>query len=95
MTVNQYENIIQELELTLKELENSQSENPIVGKCVQEEKKEVQQALRRVKTKSFGYCELSGEEIPFEFIKINPTIQNMDQVNEWLRYGKKQWNINY
>jgi RNA polymerase-binding transcription factor DksA len=87
--INQYEDIIQELKITLKELEDSQSLNPIVGQCIQEEKREVQQALHKVKMKSFGYCELSGQEIPFEFIKTNPTIQNMEQVNEWLRYGKK------
>ncbi|MGM0750356.1 MAG: hypothetical protein ACQET6_00430 [Bacillota bacterium] len=88
MTYDRYTSIVQELTTSLKELEASQSQHPLIQQYIDEEITEVKQALDRFRVNQYGFCEMSGEEIPFDFIKMNPTCTSMDDALEWRRFGK-------
>ncbi len=90
MTYDQYTSIIQELTTSLKELEASQSKHPLIQQYVNEEISEVKNALKRVKQHKYGLCEISGEQIPFDLIKMNPTCTSLNEALEWRRFGKIQ-----
>jgi RNA polymerase-binding transcription factor DksA len=88
MTYDRYTSIVQELTTSLKELEASQSQHPLIQQYIDEEITEVKQALNRFRDNQYGYCEMSGEEIPYDFIKMNPTCTSLDDALEWRRFGK-------
>ena len=64
MTYDRYTSIVEELNQSLKELEASQSQHPLIQQYINEEITEVKQALSRVRDNQYGYCELSGRRNP-------------------------------
>ncbi|WP_064093777.1 hypothetical protein [Rossellomorea aquimaris] len=94
MTYDRYTSIVQELTTSLKELEGSQSQHPLIQQYISEEISEVRNALNRVKHNKYGYCELSGEEIPFNYIKMSPTCTSLNEALNWRRFGKIHMNSN-
>ncbi len=88
MTYDRYTSIVEELITSLKELEASESQHPLIQQYIDEEITEVKQALMRVRDNQYGFCEMSGEEIPFDFMKMNPTCATLDEALEWRRFGK-------
>ncbi|BCB03282.1 hypothetical protein [Bacillus sp. KH172YL63] len=88
MTYDRYTSIVQELILSLKELEASHSQHPLIQQYIDREILEVKQALMRVENHQYGYCERSGEEIPFDFIQMTPTCATLDEALEWRQFGK-------
>ena len=88
MTYDRYTSIVQELMTSLKELEASQSQHPLIQQYIDEEITEVKQALNRVRDNQYGYCEMSGQEIPYDYIMMNPTCTTLDDALEWRRFGK-------
>ncbi|MBE3568658.1 MAG: hypothetical protein IMW92_00630 [Bacillales bacterium] len=85
-----YEMIYHELKIAYQELMNSRSQKEEVCRYIEQEKKDIVKALKKFESGDFGKCEISGEWIPFEWIKQIPT---METINEWeksfLTYGKK------
>jgi RNA polymerase-binding transcription factor DksA len=90
MTYDRYTSIIQELTESLKELEASQSQHPLIQHYIDQEISDVRRALQLADQNRYGLCEMSGEEIPFDLIKMNPTLTSLTEANEWKRYGKIQ-----
>ncbi|NQD64818.1 hypothetical protein HP456_02605 [Bacillus haikouensis] len=90
MTYDRYTSIIQELTASLEELEASQSQHPLIQHYINQEISDVRHALQLADQNRFGLCEMSGEEIPFDLIKMNPTLTSLTEANEWKRYGKIQ-----
>ncbi len=88
MTDDQYPAIIEELESSLKELESADTSHPIVRKMIEDEIRDVRYALGRADMNSFATCEMSGELIPFELMKMNPTSSTLQEMNDWRKYGK-------
>ncbi|KSU62446.1 hypothetical protein AS034_10015 [[Bacillus] enclensis] len=88
MTYDRYTSIIQELTASLKELEASRSQHPLIQHFIKEEISDVKHALHLASQDRFGLCEMSGEEIPFDLIKMNPTVTSLREANEWRQYGK-------
>ncbi|MBN8191535.1 hypothetical protein JI667_05165 [Bacillus sp. NTK074B] len=88
MTYDRYTSIVEELKTSLQELEASQSQHPLIQKYIEEEITEVKQALVRFRDNEYGYCEMSGEEIPFDFMLMNPTCTSIQNALDWRRFGK-------
>ncbi|WP_226674305.1 hypothetical protein [Rossellomorea aquimaris] len=88
MTYDRYTSIVEELMTSLQELEASQSQHPLIQKYIDEEITEVKQALVRIRDNQFGYCEMSGEEIPFDYMMMNPTCTSIENALDWRRFGK-------
>ncbi|OIU72293.1 hypothetical protein [Rossellomorea aquimaris] len=88
MTYDRYTSIIQELTASLKELEASRSQHPLIQHFINEEISDVKHALHLASQDRFGLCEMSGEEIPFDLIKMNPTVTSLREVHDWRQYGK-------
>ncbi|XXM73453.1 hypothetical protein ACQ0QQ_06045 [Lysinibacillus sphaericus] len=88
MTYDRYTSIIKELTASLKELEASQSQHPLIRHFIDEEISDVKHALHLASQDRFGLCEMSGEEIPFDLIKMNPTVTSLRDAREWRQYGK-------
>ncbi|UTE75327.1 MULTISPECIES: hypothetical protein [unclassified Rossellomorea] len=88
MTYDRYTSIVEELKQSLKELEASQSQHPLIQQYINDEITEVKQALSRVRDNQYGYCELSGQEIPFDYMLMNPTCTTIEAAYEWRRFGK-------
>jgi RNA polymerase-binding transcription factor DksA len=85
-----YEMIYDDLKNAYQELSNSQSQKKEVCRYIEQEKKDILKALKKFETGEFGKCEISGEWIPFEWIKQIPTMQTMDEWEKcFLTYGKK------
>ncbi|MGR3763788.1 hypothetical protein [Rossellomorea sp. NS-SX7] len=90
MTYDRYTSIIQELTASLKELEASQSQHPLIQHYIHQEISDVKHALHLASQNRYGLCEMSGEEIPFDLIKVNPTLTSITEANDWRQYGKIQ-----
>ncbi|PFA68976.1 hypothetical protein CN378_05700 [Bacillus sp. AFS015802] len=88
MIYDRYTSIVEELMTSLEELEASQSQHPIIQQYIDEEITEVKQALGRVRDNQYGFCERSGEEIPFDYMLMNPTCTTIEDALEWRRFGK-------
>ncbi|MGG1292436.1 hypothetical protein ABE218_13960 [Bacillus smithii] len=85
-----YEMIYHDLKIAYQELMNSRSQKEEVYRYIEQEKKDIVKALKKFESGDFGKCEISGEWIPFEWIKQIPTMETID---EWekcvLTYGRK------
>ncbi|MCA1053440.1 hypothetical protein LCM10_00475 [Rossellomorea aquimaris] len=88
MTNDRYTSIIQELALSLKELEESQSQHPLIQHYITREISDIKYALQLADQHRYGRCEISGEEIPFDLINMQPTLTSLKEANEWREYGK-------
>ncbi|MCA1062300.1 hypothetical protein QTG56_18540 [Rossellomorea sp. AcN35-11] len=88
MTYDRYTFIVEELTTSLKELEASQSQHPLIQKYIDDEITEVKQTLNRIRNNQYGYCEMTGVEIPFDLIKMTPTCTSLDDALDWRRFGK-------
>ncbi|MCQ6274022.1 hypothetical protein JMM81_03385 [Bacillus sp. V3B] len=80
MDQNIYE-IYSELRKTKEELvqrlKNKQC-SPLVKPYIEGELKDIETALQKLETGTFGTCEISGELIPKELLTIIPTLKSID-----------------
>lgn len=80
MDQNTYE-IYSELRKTKKELVHRlQNEkcSPLVKPYIEGELKDIEVALQKLETGTFGTCEISGELIPEDLLTVIPTLRSMD-----------------
>lgn len=68
--------IRKELVLSLEEEKCSPSIKPIV----EDELKDINKTIEKLESGKFGLCEVSGELIPSDFLKMVPTIKSLDDV---------------
>ncbi|MCA1059239.1 hypothetical protein LCL96_09835 [Rossellomorea aquimaris] len=88
MTYDRYTSIVEELVTSLQELEASQSQHPLVQQYIYDEINDVKQALDRFQDNQYGTCEMSGVEIPFDYMLMNPTCTKIEDALDWRRFGK-------
>jgi RNA polymerase-binding transcription factor DksA len=56
---------------------------------LEDELADIRTALNKAKTGSFGLCELSGEFIPENLLKLIPTIKTVKDVNDMEAFYRK------
>lgn len=57
---------------------NQENCSPIVRPYIEAELKDIETALKKIETGTFGTCEVSGELIPMELLQIIPTLKSME-----------------
>ncbi|WP_394232591.1 TraR/DksA family transcriptional regulator [Niallia oryzisoli] len=57
---------------------NSSSCSSLVKPYIEEDLKDVETAMKKIEKGTFGTCEISGELMPMELLKIIPTLKSMD-----------------
>lgn len=80
MDQNTYE-IYSELRKTKEELvKRLQNEkcSPLVKPYIEGELTDIEAALQKLETGTFGTCEISGELIPEELLTVIPTLRSLD-----------------
>ncbi len=84
-----YNSIVRDLKTSLQELKRNHSANELVQKLIEDEKADIEYALRKAKDQEFGRCEISGEFIPFEILSKMPTAKTIHELQSWVTFGKK------
>jgi RNA polymerase-binding transcription factor DksA len=73
------EKLFLELRQTQTEIENSlitKSKNDWITPILEEELADVCSAMEKLRKGSYGQCEISGELIPYELLRIIPTLKS-------------------
>lgn len=55
----------------------------------EEELADVQAAIKKVETGNFGFCEISGEIIPENLMKLIPTLKSVNDISNLESFYKK------
>lgn len=77
------EKLYSELRITRKELMASLERvggNPLIRDLIEEELKDVNDTLMKIRSEDFGVCEISGELLPNELLRTVPTLKSKDDV---------------
>jgi RNA polymerase-binding transcription factor DksA len=86
------EKLFLELRQTKSEIENAinRKENANwLKEILQQELKDVDDALAKMENGCYGLCEISGEFIPPGLLELIPTVKSMNDLNELGTYRKK------
>ncbi len=82
MNVNT-EKLYRELRLIRQELTGRLKKgnvNRLVLPLIKEELRDIDNTLSKIESNGFGVCEISGELLPEEMLRIIPTIRNKEDV---------------
>lgn len=77
------EKLYSELRITRKELMarlEMVGGNPIIRHLIEEELSDVNETLMKLRSETFGVCEVSGELLPNELLRTVPTLRSKDDV---------------
>jgi RNA polymerase-binding transcription factor DksA len=74
-----------EIEYSLKNKENEDWLENILN----DELKDVDAALAKIQTGSYGHCEISGELIPHDLLELIPTVKTLNDIKKLETYRKK------
>ncbi|WP_462409207.1 hypothetical protein [Neobacillus sp. Marseille-QA0830] len=86
------EKMLKELRQTKFEIEQSLRNKHTydwMTPLLQEELQDVQIALQKLTDGTYGQCELSGELLPADLIKMIPTIRSAKDTEDMISYLKK------
>jgi RNA polymerase-binding transcription factor DksA len=83
-----YEELRQSEQEVLQSLQKK-DKNHCLKSILEEELEDIQLALKKVKSGNYGMCELSGELIPEEFLKIVPTIKSVQDLGNVKTFCRK------
>jgi RNA polymerase-binding transcription factor DksA len=86
------EKLFLELRQTKSEIENAinrKENNDWLKEILQEELKDVVDALAKIEKGCYGLCEISGELIPLDLLKSIPTVKTKNDLNKLEAYRKK------
>jgi len=86
-----------ELRKSSKELQerlNVNTGSPELQSLIMEEIHDVENAIQKIALGNYGKCETSGEQIPFDFLKVMPTIKTMEDIDEIHHFYRKPLNYN-
>ncbi|MGJ7922470.1 hypothetical protein [Neobacillus sp. LXY-4] len=78
-----YEKLYSELRKTKEELlagMNNSEGSPVVQSFINEEIDDIDTALSKMMTGTYGKCEISGELIPYEVLEVIPTIKTINEM---------------
>ncbi|WP_318504878.1 hypothetical protein [Bacillus sp. T3] len=81
-----------ELRKSSKELQNRLNVNtgsPTLQSLIMEEIQDVENAIQKITLGNYGKCEISGEQIPFDFLKVMPTIKTMEDIDGLHHFYRK------
>ncbi len=87
-----FQNLYHEIVEMKNDLEERLQKNhlsPLVKKMAEEELSDLETALRKMESGSFGYCEETGNPIPAELLVFQPTVRSISEVKTLLKYFKK------
>ena len=59
---------------------------------LEEELTDIKKAIEKIKDGSFGQCEISGELLPADLLKIIPTLKSVKDSNQLDIYYRKPFN---
>jgi RNA polymerase-binding transcription factor DksA len=68
---------------------NQPNINPVLKAAIDEEIHDIDVALKKMNTGDFGKCEVSGELIPPQILKVIPTIKTLDEIQNLSSYLRK------
>ncbi|WHY88015.1 hypothetical protein QNH39_09305 [Neobacillus novalis] len=86
------EELFLELRQTQKEIENSlknKQKPDWLTSILKEELADIDAALLKMKSGNFGLCEISGEFLPDDLLKIIPTLKSIKDSDDLEIYYKK------
>lgn len=86
------EQLFLELRHTKEEIEYSLKNKPKQDwftAVLEEELSDINTAIRKLENGNFGQCEISGEFLPNELLKMIPTIKSVKDSEYLLHYYKK------
>lgn len=66
----------------LKESLNSGKCSSVTKPIIEEELKDIEETIKRIEQGSFGFCEMSGELIPFDYLSMVPTIKTIEDIDQ-------------
>ncbi|WP_147531980.1 TraR/DksA family transcriptional regulator [Bacillus marasmi] len=75
----------------LKRMESSNGSNEI-QEILKEELNDIEATMVKIKTGQYGICEMSGEMIPAEVLKIMPTIKSLKDIEGLNSFFRKPIN---
>jgi RNA polymerase-binding transcription factor DksA len=87
-----HEMLYEELRQTEQEVMQSlqkKDRNHRLKSILQEELEDIQLAIKKVKNGKYGLCELSGELLPEELLKIVPTIKSVQDFGNFKTFCRK------
>lgn len=82
MNVN-FEKLYSELRQMRQELAfrlNQKDVNKLIRPLMEEELKDIDHALMKLRNNDFGVCEISGELLPEDLLRVVPTLRRKDDV---------------
>lgn len=87
-----HEKLYSELRKTKEELLDKLVTNEVsafVKPYIIEEINDIETAINKIKTGTFGMCEISGELIPGEILELIPTIKTIQEIKSMDKYYRK------
>lgn len=87
-----FHGLYSELRHTKKELIGRLSERELsaaIEAIIIEEIKDIESAIQKMNIGNYGKCEISGELIPLEVLRVMPTIKTMDDIDDLGIYFRK------
>ncbi|NMD69430.1 hypothetical protein HHO41_03950 [Bacillus sp. DNRA2] len=70
----------------------SQNGSPQIQAILKEELADIETAMNKIKTGEFGKCEISGEMIPLEVLRMMPTIKTIKDIDSINSFFRKPFN---
>jgi RNA polymerase-binding transcription factor DksA len=83
-----YEELRQSEQEVLQSLEQKDRNHRLI-KILEEELEDIRSALQKVKNGNYGLCEISGEFIPVEFLKLIPTLKSVHDLGNFKTFFRK------
>lgn len=59
-----------------------------------EEIQDIENAMQKIALGNYGKCEISGEQIPCDFLKVMPTIKTMEDIDGIHHFYRKPLSFN-
>ncbi|MDQ0215053.1 RNA polymerase-binding transcription factor DksA [Oikeobacillus pervagus] len=87
-----FEQIYNQLQEMYEELSDVTSNREEIQVYIDQEKLDIKRALQKIKNGHYGFCENSGQPIPYEWVEQLPTIQTLDDWDQCIQhYGRKSF----
>lgn len=81
--------LLQELITIRTELEQSlqeKSSSPLISQYKKEELNDINETIEKIQSGNFGFCEFSGEIMPYSILQMIPTLKSFKDLDEIQKY---------